>query len=95
MYRVITCVLKQEGGTDVAGVSYQERSVCVCVCVCGERFRQSEWNVVVVVVVVENCLVTSGIRQSVGITRVEELFTDKYTYDVACKIVQDVLKSFQ
>ena len=71
-------------------------SVCVCVCVCvwreRESFRQSEWHVVVVV---ENCPVTSGIRQSVGLTRVEELFTDKYTYDVVCKIVHDVLKSYQ
>ena len=73
-------------------------SVCVCVCVCvcvwreRESFRQSEWHVVVVV---ENCPVTSGIRQSVGLTRVEKLFTDKYTYDVVCKIVHDVLKSYQ
>ena len=56
-------------------------------CVCGEV--QTEWHVV------EYCPVTRGIRQSVGLTRVEELFSGKYTYDVCCKIVHDILKSYQ
>ena len=51
-------------------------------CVCGEV--QTEWHVV------ENCPVTRDIRQRVGLNRVQELFSGKYTYDVACKIVHDV-----
>ena len=60
----------------------------LCVYSYVERFRESEWQV-------ETGPATSGIRQNVGLTRVVVLFTDKYTYDVVCKIVHDVLKSYQ
>ena len=55
--------------------------------ICGKV--QTEW------LVIENCLVTSDISQSVGLTKVEELFSDEYTLDVVCKIVHDILKSYQ
>ena len=82
----------------MAGVSYQERSVCVCVCVCVERGSDRVRGMLLLLLLlllllrIVSLRVVLGLRQSVGLTRVEELFTDKYTYDVACKIVQDVLK---
>ena len=68
--------------------SATKRGASLCVYSYVERFRQSEWHG-------ENCPVTNGIRQNVGLTRVVELFTEKYTYDVVCEIMHDVLKSYQ
>ena len=55
-------------------------------CVCGEV--QTERHVV------EVCPVTADIRQRTGLAEIEELFNGKFSNDIACKIVFDILKLY-